>query len=131
MSHLKERKEKQCLNCNAIIYGRFCHVCGQENVEPKESFLYLVKHFLEDITHFDGKFFDTLRYLILRPGFLAYKYMSGKRNSNLNPIRMYIFTSAIVSIGTFFMCTNRYKIFTIKAGLQLLLSVCCSISCSL
>ncbi len=95
MSHLKERKEKQCLNCNAIIYGRFCHVCGQENLEPKEPFLHLVTHFIYDIVHFDGKFFDTLRYLILRPGFLAYEYMRGRRNSYLNPIRMYIFTSAI------------------------------------
>lgn len=95
MSHLKERKEKQCLNCNAVIYGRFCHVCGQENVEPKESFLHLVRHFIEDITHFDGKFFDTLRYLILRPGFLSYEYMRGRRSSYLNPIRMYVFTSAL------------------------------------
>lgn len=95
MSHLKERKEKQCLNCNAVIYGRFCHVCGQENLEPKEPFLHLVTHFIFDIVHFDGKFFDTLRYLILRPGFLAYEYMRGRRNSYLNPIRMYIFTSAI------------------------------------
>ncbi len=95
MSHLKERKEKECLNCNAIIYGRFCHVCGQENVEPKETFLHLLRHFIEDVTHFDGKFFDTLRYLILRPGFTSYEYMRGRRNSYLNPIRMYIFTSAI------------------------------------
>ena len=95
MSHLKERKEQQCLNCNAIIYGRFCHICGQENVEPKEPFLHLLRHFIEDITHFDGKFFDTLRYLILRPGFLSYEYMRGRRNSYLNPIRMYVFTSAL------------------------------------
>lgn len=95
MAHLKERKEKQCLNCNAVIYGRFCHVCGQENLEPKEPFFHLVTHFIYDIVHFDGKFFDTLRYLILRPGFLAYEYMRGRRNSYLNPIRMYIFTSAI------------------------------------
>ncbi len=95
MSHLKERNEKECLNCNAIIYGRFCHVCGQENVEPKETFLHLVKHFIEDVTHFDGKFFDTLKYLLTRPGFLSYEYMRGRRHSYLNPIRMYVFTSAI------------------------------------
>lgn len=95
MSHSKERKEKQCLNCNAIIYGRFCHVCGQENVEPKETFLHLVRHFIEDVTHFDGKFFDTLKYLLARPGFLSYEYMRGRRHSYLNPIRMYVFTSAI------------------------------------
>ncbi|MBC7651083.1 MAG: DUF3667 domain-containing protein [Deinococcales bacterium] len=95
MSHLKERNEKECLNCNAIIYGRFCHVCGQENLISKEPFLHLVTHFIYDIIHFDGKFFDTLKYLLLRPGFLAYEYMRGRRNSYLNPIKMYIFTSAI------------------------------------
>ncbi|MFC4232388.1 DUF3667 domain-containing protein [Parasediminibacterium paludis] len=109
MSHLKERKEKQCLNCNAIIYGRFCHVCGQENVEPKESFLHLVRHFIEDVTHFDGKFFDTLRYLILRPGFLAYEYMRGRRNSYLNPIRMYVFTSAIFFLIYFSVNKQEHK----------------------
>ena len=107
MSHLKERKEKQCLNCNAITYGRFCQVCGQENVEPKESFLHLLRHFIEDMTHFDGKFFDTLKYLLLRPGFLAYEYMRGRRNSYLNPIRMYIFTSAIFFLIYFSVNKNE------------------------
>lgn len=94
MSHLKERKEKNCLNCNADIQGRFCHVCGQENIEPKESVWHLVSHFFQDITHFDGKFFSTLKWLIIRPGFLSKEYMAGRRASYLNPIRMYVFTSA-------------------------------------
>src|SRR5690349_22469253 len=75
--------------------GRYCHVCGQENVEPKESFLHLVTHFFNDITHFDGKFFTTLKDLLFKPGFLSKEYMIGRRASYLNPIRMYVFTSAI------------------------------------
>lgn len=94
MSHLKERVEKNCLNCNAQIMGRFCHICGQENIEPKESALHLINHFFQDITHFDGKFFSTLGLLIRRPGFLSAEYTRGRRASYLNPIRMYIFTSA-------------------------------------
>ena len=95
MSHLKERIEKNCLNCNAEVQGRYCHVCGQENIEPKESAWHLVAHFFNDITHFDGKFFSTLRYLITRPGFVSKEYMIGRRASYLNPVRMYVFTSAI------------------------------------
>ena len=95
MSHLQERIEKNCLNCNAQVYGKFCHICGQENYVPKESFWHLVTHFIEDLTHFDGKFFTTLKLLITRPGFLSTEYLRGKRNSYLNPIRMYIFTSAL------------------------------------
>ncbi len=95
MSHLKERKEKNCLNCNTEVQGRFCHVCGQENIEPKETVWHLITHFFQDITHFDGKFFSSLKYLITKPGFLSTEYMIGRRAAYINPIRMYVFTSAI------------------------------------
>ncbi|MCC6287504.1 MAG: DUF3667 domain-containing protein [Chitinophagaceae bacterium] len=94
MSHFKERKEKNCLNCNAEVTGRFCQVCGQENIEPKESVWHLITHFFYDITHFDGKFFSTVKYLLVRPGFLTAEYIRGKRMTYLHPIRMYVFTSA-------------------------------------
>lgn len=94
MSRLRERQQKDCLNCNTEVQGRYCHVCGQENIEPKESVWHLVTHFFQDITHFDGKFFSTVKYLVIRPGFLSKEYMVGRRASYVNPIRMYIFTSA-------------------------------------
>lgn len=95
MSHQPERKEKNCLNCGATVQGRFCHVCGQENVVPKQSFWGLTKHFVYDIFHFDGKFFETLRLLFFKPGTISREYVSGKRMKYLDPIRMYLFTSAI------------------------------------
>ncbi len=95
MSHFKERTEKNCLNCNAIVAGKYCQVCGQENIEPKESFWHLVTHFFNDITHFDGKFFTTTKLLLLKPGFLAKAYLRGKRASYLHPIKMYVFTSFV------------------------------------
>ena len=101
MSHLKERKEKICLNCNTDLAGRYCHVCGQENLEPKETVWHLVTHFFNDITHFDGKFFETVRLLLRKPGFLSAQYVAGRRASFLNPIRMYVFTSAIFFIILF------------------------------
>ena len=94
MSHFVERKEKDCLDCGATVYGRYCHVCGQENIEPKETFWHLVTHFTYDVTHFDGKFFSSVKYLLLKPGFLSKEYVRGKRMSFLNPIRMYVFISA-------------------------------------
>ncbi|HET6256711.1 MAG TPA: DUF3667 domain-containing protein [Puia sp.] len=98
MSHLKERKEKDCLNCQTTVVGRYCHVCGQENLEPKETVWHLVQHFFNDITHFDGKFFSTVKFLLRKPGFLSAEYVAGRRASYLNPIRMYVFTSAIFFI---------------------------------
>jgi hypothetical protein len=95
VSHVPQRKEKDCLNCGTTVMGRFCHVCGQENVEPKETFWHMVTHFFYDITHFDSNFFHTVHHLILRPGFLSKEYMSGRRVKYLHPVRMYVFTSAI------------------------------------
>lgn len=105
MSHHQERKEKNCLNCNAEVAGRFCQVCGQENIEPKETFWVLATHFVHDLTHFDGKFFSTLRFLLFKPGFLSHEYLRGKRTSYLHPIRMYVFTSFIF----FLIFTNFYQ----------------------
>ena len=101
MSHLPLRKEKNCLNCGTEIIGRYCHVCGQENIEPKEKVWHLVLHFFSDLTHFDGKFFSTSKYLLIKPGFLSAEYVIGRRTSYLNPIRMYLFMSALFFIFFF------------------------------
>lgn len=103
MSHNKERAEKVCLNCGTGLAGRYCHVCGQENLEPKESLWHLITHYASDITHFDGKFFSTLKYLLIKPGYLPAEYLKGKRVRYLHPIRMYVFTSAFFFIIAFSM----------------------------
>ncbi len=95
MSHQPERKEKNCLNCGTEVVGRFCHVCGQENIVTHQGFWSLAKHFVYDVLHFDGKFFHTLGYLFTRPGFVARQYSQGQRMRYLDPIRMYLFTSAV------------------------------------
>lgn len=95
MSHQPERKEKDCLNCGAIVQGRYCHICGQENIVTKQSFWSLSKHFVFDIFHFDGKFFETLKHLFFKPGAISREYALGKRTKYLDPIRMYLFTSAL------------------------------------
>lgn len=95
MGHGKLRHENNCLNCNAIVQGTFCGICGQENLDTKESIGALIRHFFEDITHFDGKFFSTLKYLLFKPGYLPAAYMNGKRATYLNPVRMYVFTSFV------------------------------------
>jgi len=77
------------------VEERYCSRCGQENVELKESFGHLVGHFFADITHFDSKIFTTIKDLVWRPGFLTLEYMEGRRMRYLNPIRMYVFISAL------------------------------------
>jgi len=95
LSHSSLRKEKDCLNCGTTVQGRYCHNCGQENLVPHDTFWHMVKHFVYDITHFDGNFFTTVRYLVTRPGFLSREYARGRRVTYLHPVKMYVFTSAM------------------------------------
>ena len=101
MSRHHLRHDKTCLNCGALVEERFCTRCGQENLEPKETVGHLIGHFFEDLTHFDGKFFVTVKDLVIRPGFLTREYVAGRRMTYLNPIRMYIFVSALFFIALF------------------------------
>lgn len=101
MAQHKHRTSSDCLNCGTIVAGKFCQNCGQENIEVKETFFQIVYHFIEDITHFDGKLINTLKLLITKPGFLTKEYVSGKRMRYIHPIRMYIFISAVFFLFIF------------------------------
>lgn len=95
------RHEDNCLNCGAIVQERYCSHCGQENTEVKESFNHLLRHFFEDVTHYDSKFFTTIKDLLFKPGFLTREYLVGRRASYLHPIRMYVFCSFIYFLAAF------------------------------
>jgi hypothetical protein len=113
VSHIPLRKESDCLNCGATIHGRYCHVCGQENTVRHESFWHMARHFFYDITHFDTKFFGTLKLLLFKPGFLSKEYVNGRRASYLHPVKMYVFTSAVFFLIFFsFISSGTLKVST-------------------
>lgn len=99
MSHGKLRASKDCLNCGHVVDERFCTACGQENTENKKPFHYLLTHFFEDFTHYDGQFWKTIKSLLFKPGELTKIYLSGKRQAFVPPVKLYIF----VSFVTFFL----------------------------
>jgi hypothetical protein len=89
------RKENDCLNCGTILEGKYCHNCGQENLQIKESFGHMMNHAISDYFHFDHQFFHTLKPLFFKPGMLTNEYMAGRRVQYLHPIKMYIFVSIV------------------------------------
>jgi hypothetical protein len=102
----EERNEKTCLNCGAALYGRYCHECGQENIEQKQPIGRIILDFLDGLIYFDSKFFKTLKPLLIRPGFLVKEYISGKRTQYLSPLKMYFFLSFVFFLLQFSIDTG-------------------------
>jgi hypothetical protein len=109
VSHQPLRTETNCLNCGTDVAGRYCQNCGQENIVTRQNAWSLITHFVYDIFHFDGKFFDTLRYLFFRPGRVPREYAEGRRQKYLDPIRMYLFTSALFFLIFFAISKFNFK----------------------
>ncbi len=104
------RKENDCLNCGTLLEGKFCHQCGQENLEIKESFGHMIVHAVSDYFHFDYQFFNTLKPLFFKPGFLTKEYMQGRRARYLHPVKMYIFISIVYFLLLFKSNTEIVKV---------------------
>ncbi len=95
MSHNKIRENKTCENCGDTVLLRFCPSCGQENIETRQSFSHLLKHFFEDFTHYDSNFWISLKYLLFHPAHLTRVYLNGQRARYVAPVKLYIFTSFV------------------------------------
>ena len=117
LSRLPERPEKKCLNCGTSLVDRYCHHCGQENVEPRTAFWSLILHFIGDFLHYDGKLLTSLRYLFFKPGFLPLQYRLGRRAGYVDPVRMYLFTSAVFFLILFAVFTPKGIFEGPKSGL--------------
>jgi hypothetical protein len=110
MTHHKLREEKLCLNCGNVVEDRYCGHCGQENINFNDSAIHLVIHYVQDLFHYDGKLWTTLKTLMRRPGHAALEYMEGKRRKFLDPIRFYIFTSTVFFLVLFFLVGDTIQV---------------------
>lgn len=99
MGHHELRDDKECQNCGHTVELAYCSKCGQQNIDTRQPFTHLVKHIFEDITHYDGNFWKTIKYLLFRPGKLTNEYLIGHRMRYVPPVRLYIF----ISFVTFFL----------------------------
>ena len=102
MNH-KRKSFSSCPNCGYDFQSvsNFCLQCGQENHDLNMPVRHLAGELLESTIHFDTKSFQTLKALLIKPGFLTTQFNSGKRKSYVSPIRLYIFISFI-----FFLVLN-------------------------
>lgn len=103
---------EQCLNCGAMVVGKYCAECGQEHSEKAVSLGRLIAEFLDDTFSLDSKLLKTTALLLFRPGFLTNEYNAGRRARYLSPWRMYVFTSVLL----FFLLSLQAPSMNVTAG---------------
>jgi len=84
-------KKNKCKNCESILYGKFCSNCGQKVYnESDKSLNNISEEVFHFITHFDGKFFKTLKSIYRYPGKLSMDYSNGIRKKYYKPVSFYL-----------------------------------------
>jgi hypothetical protein len=88
--------EARCRNCGTPLTGPFCHGCGQKDLRGIDrSVRSYFGEFFHALTHLDGRFWITLRKLILSPGALTADFLSGMQRRYLLPLHIFLFGNVL------------------------------------
>jgi hypothetical protein len=91
----RKAHNEYCLNCGTKLLDTFCHHCGQKDIPKRQTLGELLVNFISSFWSYEGKFFTTVKFLIVKPGFLATEYNAGRRERYYHPARMYVFISFV------------------------------------
>ncbi len=97
MSHHNEAIT--CPNCGFHADNNYCAQCGQDNRLHDDTTWGLVMHSVEHYFHYDNKFWQTLKVMLLKPGELTLAYWNKQRARYIAPFALYIFISAIAFLA--------------------------------
>lgn len=95
---LENMNPTNCENCGQEFKGHFCPKCGQEVTEFSRPFGFVLYDFVGNFFAFDTRFFQTFKFLLFRPGFLASEFFKGRRVRYSPPFRIFVFLSFVLFI---------------------------------
>jgi hypothetical protein len=84
-----------CPNCFAETAGNFCHQCSQETTLHPPSTREFLHEFIGHYVALEGKLWQTMWLLLVKPGRLTLEYIRGRRVRYVQPLRMYLTFSLI------------------------------------
>jgi hypothetical protein len=85
-----------CPNCHTTLAGAWCYACGQRGEEYHRSIWKLAWEAIEGLIDLDGRIWQTLPRLILRPGKLTRDYLDGHRAVQVPPFRLFLIVLLLV-----------------------------------
>jgi Protein of unknown function (DUF3667) len=80
-----------CQNCGSTLQGKYCCSCGQR-AHVHRSLSAIGHDLAHGVLHIDGKIWNTLPLLLLKPGELTRRYIAGERVKFLSPMGLYLFS---------------------------------------
>jgi len=90
------RKVTTCKNCERRFFADFnyCPYCGQNDKEELTLGV-LFSNTISNYFSVDARFFKSFWPLMAKPGYLAKRFLEGKRLLYLHPAQMYLFISVV------------------------------------
>ena len=85
-----------CHNCGIRLNGRFGSACGQKALPLTVTLRDFFHDFVDETLNVHGRIFQSVRRLLLSPGFLTLQYLAGHRAQWVPPIRLYLISSVIL-----------------------------------
>ncbi len=91
-----DKKDTICKNCERSFQEEydFCPYCGQKSKDDLTIGL-LFYNTISNYFSFDARFFKSFIPLMTRPGYIARRFVEGKRLLFLHPAQFYLFISVI------------------------------------
>jgi len=85
-----------CKNCEQSFSAdyNFCPYCGQKDKE-KLTLGLLFNNTISNYFSVDARFFKSFLPLLFKPGYLASRFIQGKRLLYLHPAQLYLFISVV------------------------------------
>ncbi len=95
-----------CASCETPLQGAYCHECGQLAEGFHRSVGHLLVEAFESFFHFDGRFWNTVPRLLLKPAQLTRDYLEGRRATQIPPLRLFL-----VAVLVFFLAGSVSDMF--------------------
>lgn len=95
-SFVMKTKKETCKNCEQQFNEgfKFCPHCGQQ-AKDELTVKVLFYNTISNYFSFDARFFKSFLPLLFKPGYLASKFIEGKRLLYLHPAQMYLFIAIV------------------------------------
>lgn len=112
-------KSNHCTNCGEDFGSNpekieFCHICGQENHDPRSPFINSISGLVNDAVHIDNRTRLSIKTILLNPGKITKDWLEGKRARYSSPVKMFMATTALLTLNWFLLVDFNERYYSLS-----------------